>query len=72
MNRKPGKRLQRLAEDELGMRPILGHCNSLMDKAQKSPGHTMEEHVARVFEENRAFLQASAERKAGQSESKAQ
>jgi hypothetical protein len=68
----PGKRLQRLAQEELGMRPILGHCHNLMAAATKEPGHTMEEHVARVFEANRERLKTSAEQKATQAPSSAE
>lgn len=67
-SKSPGRQLQRLAEDELGMRPILGHCANIMAAAPRDPAHSREEHLARVFEANRDRLLASAKQKAARDE----
>ncbi len=58
-----GKDLQRMAEDELKVRPSLQGCHNIMRDATWNPVHSREEHVASVFLANRERLIASAERK---------
>lgn len=63
-NKTPHRRLQRLAEDELGIRPKLQTCLNIMRDASRDLTLSMEEHIAQVFLENRDRLKASAEKKA--------
>ena len=64
----PGKRLQRLAEDELGIRPSLQGCQNIMrDAGPKPEPLSTEEWITTVFVENLERIKASAERKAGRS-----
>lgn len=68
-NKSPGKRLQKLAEDELGIRPSLQGCHNIMrDAGQKPSQLTTEEWLSTIFVENRERLKASAERKAERDE----
>ena len=63
-NKTPHRRLQRLAEDELGVRPKLQTCLNIMHDATRDLTLSMEEHIAQVFLENRERLLASGKKKA--------
>jgi len=52
--------LQRLAEDEIGMRPRLTVCYDVLRASVREPGRTDEEHLARVFLANSERLRQSA------------
>jgi len=66
---KVAKKLQHLAEDELGKRPALMTCHNIVRndlEASRRPGEQgvrAEEFAARLFELRRDVLVASAERK---------
>lgn len=64
MSRKtPGRALQRLVEEEIGMRPKLQTCHNIMRDWVRVPGATLEENLARAFEANRVRLEMSAKSK---------
>lgn len=59
---KMARGLQRLAEDELGIRPKLTTCHNIIRSAGYSPPGTPKEvHLAQVFEAYRDVLKQSAE-----------
>lgn len=63
--KSPGKSLQRLAEDELGVRPSLQGCHNIMRDAGTRPAQlSREEWLSTIFITNRDRLLASAERRA--------
>lgn len=64
------KRLQRLVEDEIGMRPKLQTCaNIIRDAPPKSDAVSWEEWLARVWIANKAQLIASAVKRSTQQQS---
>ncbi len=67
------RRLQRLAEDELGKRPHLSTCaNILRDAGPKPEPLSKEEWLSTVFVENIERLRASAEKKAAATQPESQ
>lgn len=60
--KKLAKKIQRMAEDELGRRPKLTLCQRIIRTAPpRAPGTTKEEHVAALYLENESILSALSE-----------
>jgi hypothetical protein len=57
------RRLQRLAEDELGIRPKLTTCHNILRDTPRNPLLSIEEQIAAMFLAHRDLLKASAERR---------
>ena len=62
-NKNAWKLLQRLTEDEIGKRPKLMFCLRLVEANPRKTDEPKEVNIARLFEENRDVLTASAERR---------
>ncbi len=61
---KLARALQRLAEDELGVRPKLQGCHNIVRNDAAGAGEgPIEVRAARLFERNREWLKASGEKR---------
>jgi hypothetical protein len=64
-DKKVAKKVKRIAEDELGVRPSHMFCIQLVEKCKglKERGDSAEVFASRVYEANRDALKASGERR---------
>lgn len=66
MSASLARRIQRITEDELGQKPALGTCQSIVDKDGPTvhrDGDGLEELAVRLFELRRTELLASAKKR---------